>query len=232
MAFLGFGSSPSLNTNSTQPYVSAINSIASGLGSQGQAAQTQYGGFNQRDVDALNNLSNYYTSNPATQQYNAAQTANAEQAARVGSARATAQLDENLAARGISPNSSIGVGGLASIANQQASTNANIQAQQGLNNEEMHAANLARNADLWNGATGTAFGRANTLQNQQAQLEQEGFSDADQLAMQQYQVQQQQQQADDAFAGQLFGAGAGLFAPGAVFGKSLFPAAKAAAGAK
>lgn len=215
-----FGPTPQVNTGSTQPYTSALNSIAGGFGSQGTAAQGQFNAYSTNDQNAINALSNYYNTNPATQQYNAEQTANASQAARVGAARATAGLDTNLAGRGIDPNSSAGIGGLAQIANQQASTNANIQAQQGQANEAQHASNLAADANLWNGVSNTQFNRANTLQNQQAGLEQQGFSDADQLAMQQYQAQQANQQGEEALAGGLFSTAANLFAPGSGSGIS------------
>jgi len=222
-----FGGSPTLNTGSTQPYTSALNSIANNFGSQGKAAQDQYGQFNTNDTNALNALSSYYTTNPATQQYNAEQTANASEAARVGAERAKAGLSMDLANRGIDPNSSAGVGGLTAIANQQASTNANIQAQQAQENERQHAQNLADNANLWNGAASTAFGRTNTLQNQQAGLEQQGFSNADQLAMQQYQQKLQQQQAEEGLASGLFNTAANIFAPGS----GAIPAPRAATSA-
>lgn len=210
-----FGPTPHFDAGATQPYTSALNSIATGFGSQGRAAQDQFGQFNANDVNALKALSNYYKSNPATEQYNAEQTANASQAARDAAAAGTAQLDRNLAARGISPNSSMGVGGLAAINNQQISTNADIQAQQGERNQELHAQNLAADANLWNNAANTEFGRANTLQNQQAGLEQQGFSNADTLAMQRYQEQLQRQQGEEALAGGLFDTAANLFVPGA-----------------
>jgi hypothetical protein len=218
--FFNFGGTPTLNTSGTQPYQNAINSVLSGYGSQGQSAQQQFGQFNAQDVNAINNLSNYYNSNPATNQYNANATANAAQAARVGAAGATAQLDQNLAARGIGPNSSAEIGGLTSIANQQASTNAQIQAAQGQSNEQQHAANIADNANLWNDVTNTQFGRANTLEQQQADLAQTGFSDADQLAMQQYEQQQQQQAGQDALAGGIFNTAATLFSPGGLWGRA------------
>jgi hypothetical protein len=209
-----FGGAPSLNTASTAPYTQGLNNLINNQTSLGKAAQGQYGQFNTQDVNAINNLSNYYTTNPATDQYNANATAQAAQAARVGSQGATAQLDQNLAARGISPNSSQGVGGLASIANQQASTNANIQAQQGANNEQLHAQNLAANANLWNDVTQQQFGNANTLNQEAADLNQQGFSDADQIAMQQYQVQQANNEANSALAGGLFSGAATLFGGG------------------
>lgn len=217
-----FGSAPTLNTGQANTYLSTLGNISSNLGQQANAANTQYNGFNTNDVSALNNYSNYLSQNPATQQYNAQQTANAEQGANEGAAHATANLDQSLAQRGISPNSSEGVGGLASIQEGLAANNANIQAQEGEQNQQQHAQNLNTLANLWNGASNTAFDRGNTLQQQQGALNQNMFSDADQLAMQQYQQQEQQQQSADSFLSGIGGLAANYFAPGSTAGLSLF----------
>jgi hypothetical protein len=213
--FLGglFGGSPSLNTGPASTYMSTLNGIGNGLASQANQSGQQLGTFNANDLSALNAYSNYLTSNPATQQYNAQQTANAEQGASEGAQKATAGFEQSLAERGISPNSSVGVGGLASIDEGLAANNANVQAQVGEQNQQQHAANLGQNAALWSGAQGTAFGQNAQTTGQEANLYSGLVSDADQMAMQQYQQQVAQQNGQLGFLGQLGSTAATTLAP-------------------
>lgn len=194
-----FGKGPKLDLGPANTYMSTLGNIANRLGSQYDATSQDYSADNARNRTAINEYSRYLMADPATDQYNAEQTANAERYAANGAARATAGFQQQLAQRGINPNSSIGVGGLANIQQGLAANNANIQAQIGEDNRRQHGVNLATNANLWNATAGNSFNRANTLSTQQAAIDGNLLSEADQMAMQKYQDEIAQQASSNQF---------------------------------
>lgn len=205
------GKSPSLNTSGGDTYRSILSKIGGSYGDMFNQANGQYQQSNANDQRAQNALSQYLMTDPATDTYNAQQVAGAERGASEGAVSAQANLDQTLAARGIAPDSSMGVGGAASIQAQLAGNHANILAQQAQANENRRASNLAENANLWSGAAGTDFGRATGALGSQAGIASGQLSEQDQLDMDEYNQKVAQQNANTAFWGQLASAGVGAW---------------------
>jgi len=210
--------------------LSALGNLANNSASGYGQSQQQYGQYNTNDMNALNNYSSYLTSNPATDQYNAENVANLERGASETATQAQAGLSQSLAQRGISPNSSIGVGGLAQIQDNLAGTDAQVRGQIGQQEINQRSQNLATNANLWNNAANTQFGRQQALGQQTEGLDQNLYNMNIDQALQQYQQAQQQQAANASLwggvasavgtfatpwlAGSLYGATAGAKAAG------------------
>lgn len=211
MAFLGIGSGPQVNTNQAQGYMGTLSTLANEAGSGYNAAQNQFAGNNAGWQKALNQYSNYLSTNPATQQFNATQVANAEAGANEGAERATANTESNLAQRGISTNSGIAAGALANVQEGLAANNANVQNQVGQANIARYGQNMANLAGLWNGAANTSFSQANTLGNDAARDNQDLYGDSLQLANINYQNQQNKANQQAALYGTLAKTLAGAF---------------------
>jgi hypothetical protein len=205
-----FGGAPTLNTNAGSQYTSTLQNIAGNLGNLYGQQQGQYQTDQANQNRAANAYSQYLQSNPATNTYNAQQIASAERGASEGAQAAKANLSADLARRGISPNSSMGVGGLASINQGLAENNANIQNQNAINNENRYQQNLATNAGLWGNLAGQDYGRATSTAGQQAGIEGNLMSEADQMALDQYNQQVVQNNANSALWGSLAGAAANI----------------------
>jgi len=218
MGLFSFGGGPSINTNQPQQYVGNLSSLAGQMGSDYGAARGEFAGDNAGWQKALRQYSNYLSTNPATQQYNATQVANAEQGANEGASRAIANTEQDLARRGISTKSGIGAGAIANINQGLATNNANIQNQVGQENITRYGDNMAKLASLWNGAADTSFGHANTLGNDASRLNQGLFDDTLHLSELDYQNDLNKDQAK----AQLYG----------TLAKSLLPAVGAAFGGK
>jgi hypothetical protein len=184
-------------------------------GNLGSQAQGNYQNAQANNVGATNRLSQYLTSDPATNTYNAQQVSNAEQGANLGYQREGAQLDQSLAQRGMGPSSAAAVGGRVAMANAQAANNAGIQNQVAQNNINRQAQNLAANQGLWNGQQGQYFGQAGDALGQQAGVNSGLLTNATNLAENTYNQQVAQQNAQDQLWGSLAGAA------GTVWGDSL-----------
>jgi len=213
--FGGGGHQPTLNTGAGSTYSSALQNIGGQLGNLYNQLGNQYQGNQANATSAANAYSQYLQSDPATQSYNAQQIAGAERGAQEGAVRAKAMLSSDLAQRGISPNSSMGVGGLSSIDAALAANNANIQNQNAIRNQERRGQNLATNAGLWGNLANTSLGQGQQVLGQQTGINQGLLSEADQMALQQYNAQmqayEQNQQNQDALWGSLANAAATAF---------------------
>lgn len=222
------GGSPAPNFNAAQGYMSGSQAISQGLAPAGGMAANNYGLTSAANQNAINNYSQYLMSNPATESYNAGQVANAEKGASQQAQGAQANLDQQLASRGISPNSSAGVGGLASIDQGLAANNAQIESQVGQANIARHQANLATNANLMSAANQQAYGQDLGFAGQRASINQ-GLTDAStQQAMDTYQAQLAQQQANNAMYGAVGNAASMAFGGPPIFGGSAPPGSGAA----
>jgi len=186
-----FGGSSAPNYNVANGYLGNLQSIGTNYGVTANQLNNTYNGDQAQSQQALNGLSQYLQSNPATQSYNAA------------------NLDTNLASRGISPNSSMGIGGLASINRGLAANDANIQSQVGQNNIAQHAANLGQLANLWGGAANTAFGQNQDVNGARAGIYGNLAANATNQANALYDYQQQQNAGVGSFLGAL-GTGASM----------------------
>jgi hypothetical protein len=201
------GGSPSLDTGGGDTYRSTLQRLGYNLGDMYNQGMSQFGTDNAALQKGATAYGQYLLSDPGTQQNNAMYTANAERFAGQGAQRATANLEQNLAARGIPINSSAGVGGLASIQQGMAENNANIQAQNAIRNQDIKQQNLGKYVDLESGLASGDYSRANNALGQQAGINQGLLSEADQLAMDKYNQEVAQQNAQAAFWGDLGSAG-------------------------
>ena len=194
--FGGGGSPPSINWGPSNTYMNALQSLGYNIGGQSSLAQNNYNSANAGANNAIANYSKYLTTNPGTDQADAEAIAKAEQGASEAGVKAKANLSQDLAQRGVSPGSSIGVGGMANIDESLAANDANIRAARGEQETAQHNANLATNAELLSNAANTQFGRYDTLTGQQVGIDQGLLSAADAQAIQQaeYANQQYQQQ--------------------------------------
>lgn len=206
------GSSPTLDRGRGDVYRSVLARIGGNYDDQYNQANGRYQG-NQANADrATTALSDYLTSDPATNPYNAAQTARYEAGASEGAAQAHAQLSQQLAQRGLGPSSSAGVGGAASIVNAQMANHANVQARIAQDNEARHMGNLEANANLLSGVANTDYNRANGAIGNEAGIENGLMSEEDQLALQEYNAKNAQNNANTTFWGNLASAGIDAFA--------------------
>lgn len=149
-----FGGNSTPNYDASKPYMSTLAGIMQNYQNLGAGAQSQYNADSGKANNAIDQYAAYLNTDPATSQYNAAQVANAEKGASEGAQQAKSALSMDLAQRGISPNSSAGVGGLTSIDSKLADTNAGIQSQVGQNNIAQHGQNMATLASLLSGQSG------------------------------------------------------------------------------
>lgn len=208
---MGFGGgAPSLNTNAGSAYSNTLANLGTQFGNMGQTAAGQYASTQPQAIDAAKAYSNFLTQGP-TGQFNAQQTANAEKGANEGATAATAQLDQNLASRGISPASSIGVGGQAAIEEGLAANNATVQANNAWRNTEQRGQDLATNANLWSGLASNGFGDATTAYGQEAGINSGLLSNANELAIDKYNQQVAANNAQDALWGSVAGAAGTAF---------------------
>jgi hypothetical protein len=196
-----FGNGPSLDTSASQGYLNTLGNL--GVQAQANAGQanSNYQAINGNYLNSLNQYANYLSANPATDQYNAAQVANATQGNAEAAQRAKGALAQDLASRGISVNSGIGAGALSGIDTGLAQAVANAQNQAAQNNIDRKAANERSLAELWSGAQGTAFGQNESANGQAANIYGNLFNDSNTLADEQYQGQLQSQAGDNQLLG-------------------------------
>lgn len=207
-----FGGSPSLNRGRGDVYRSVLSRIGGDYGDMYNQANSRYQG-NQAQADrATTALSDYLTSDQATNPYNAEQTAKYEQGASEGAAAAQANLSQELASRGMGPSSSAAVGGAASINAAQLANHANVQARIAQENEARHQGNLETNANLLSGVANTDYGRATGALDNQAGINSGLMSEEDELSMDEYNQKVAQQNAQAQFWASLGSAGINAFA--------------------
>lgn len=184
------GGSSGPNFGAATSYMNSLQGIANQWGTTAAQASSNYGADSAQNQAALDAYSQYLQQNPATNQYNAQLLSNTEGDIQGSNAKASANLDQSLAQRGISAKSSIGVGGQASLAQGEAATNATNLTNIGEQEQAQHNQNLGTLANLWSGATGQAFGEDATAQNAQTGIYQGLTSDAMQQAVQNYDASQ------------------------------------------
>lgn len=205
------GSGPSLDTSAGDTYRSTLSRIGNNFGDMYSQQAGQYQGDAANQNRAANAYSQYLQQMPGTSTQDALYTARAENGMSEAGQNAKAHLSEDLARRGISPNSSAGVGGLSSIDSALAANHANVLANNAQRNQDLMRSNLAQNADLWNNLAGNSFARADSAAGQQAGIANGQLSEADQQALAKYQGKLQNQASQNALWSSLANAGAAAF---------------------
>lgn len=150
------------------PYMPEVNSylgnagqMAGNLAGLGAAASNTYSQFSPQANQAVENYARYLQQNPYTSAYSTALLNHATNGTTTAYQQARAQLQSDLASRGML-GSGLEAGGLADIDASQAATMGT--AQNNLAMQEIGQLGLNQQAlvNLLSGAAGTAYGQANT----------------------------------------------------------------------
>jgi hypothetical protein len=213
----GYLSAANQNTN-------GIQSLANIFGEQANQAQQAYGQYDPQYRGAVDAYARELQYDPATSQYGAAQLNNATAGIGGDTAMAQSNLYADLARRGMTGDSSMLGGGLASIGAVQNATIGNARNQIASQNYAQHLANLQQRQALLGGVAGGYYNRAQQGYGAQggalSTAYGQNMGEANVALQRQQQAHAQMMQALSGIATVAGGAIGGM--PGAQIGSSIF----------